>query len=231
MAISQKDYSEKWSSSSNFYLEDGTYEWAIKELENYKNILEIGCGTGQSTLTLLRTNHNVFAIDNRIECLKKCKELILSEGYARKIISLETKIEFPAYDAKLLLLDVLKDFDARMLRYLDAEAIILWFPGGHSYQSYTKENEIIYDMINYVVEYAESKRIPFQIMQRFSNLNSVSLFWENVKRISKYSKSKIKNKDFKYFCGNGIKLYDDENPVADGTITKISVGTFFPTVL
>lgn len=117
-----KKYLELWEKDSQEIEESKTYEWIIKQIEKspkeYKNIMEIGCGAGISTLNLLKKGYNVSCIvDSNENCIKKTRKLLHDNNYNNikyiKKIVLEENIES-------LLVEISNNFDL----------ILCWNPGG-----------------------------------------------------------------------------------------------------
>ena len=74
-------YSEQWDVSSKYFYDKGYYTWMAEKLTPYKTILEVGCGTGYSTLALVEKGYKVIALDKNPECLEKAKKLLSQKGY------------------------------------------------------------------------------------------------------------------------------------------------------
>ena len=55
-------YAQEWDQSAQRFYNQGDYDWLAEQLNGYTTILELGCGTGQSTLALLKQNHKVIAV-------------------------------------------------------------------------------------------------------------------------------------------------------------------------
>ncbi|MBQ5866113.1 MAG: class I SAM-dependent methyltransferase [Oscillospiraceae bacterium] len=72
----ESEYAVQWFSSAEFFFEKGYYRWMCEKIKDYETVLEIGCGTGHSTLALLQSGHKVIAIDKNPECLLAAKKLI-----------------------------------------------------------------------------------------------------------------------------------------------------------
>lgn len=77
----QEVYAEQWNSSSDNFYDNGSYSWMCDQIKRYRTILEIGCGTGQSTLSLLEKGHKVIAIEKNNFCIEKAKSLLEKKGY------------------------------------------------------------------------------------------------------------------------------------------------------
>lgn len=81
MAHAKKYYADRWKNSSGHFYKNGAYEWMCSQIEQFDTILEIGCGTGESTLSLIEHGHTVIAVEKNEYCIEKAKELIKSKGY------------------------------------------------------------------------------------------------------------------------------------------------------
>ena len=66
----RKKYAEMWKKDSIEMNEHELYKWMSSQIKDYENILEIGSGSGISTLNLLQSGHNVICIESNEECIK-----------------------------------------------------------------------------------------------------------------------------------------------------------------
>ena len=71
-------YSIEWDKSGKYIYEKGYYQWMCERVKQYSRLLELGCGTGYSTLSLLNSGHSVIAVDKNHFCLSKARDLIKS---------------------------------------------------------------------------------------------------------------------------------------------------------
>ena len=80
--MTQKEkYALEWNNSAQFFYDHNSYIHLSDQIRKYKTVLEIGCGTGQSTLALLEAGHAVIAVDQNPYCIVKAKQLIEEFGY------------------------------------------------------------------------------------------------------------------------------------------------------
>ena len=46
----KEKYANEWNNSAEYFSEHNSYKHLAAQISRYKTVLEIGCGTGQSTL-------------------------------------------------------------------------------------------------------------------------------------------------------------------------------------
>lgn len=71
-------YAQQWEQSAQHFSKQGDYDWLAKQISKYTTVLELGCGTGQSTIALLKQNHKVIAVDKNPDCLDLAEKLLFS---------------------------------------------------------------------------------------------------------------------------------------------------------
>ena len=77
-----KNYANQWDISAQFFYEKGYYSWMAQRINKFQTVVEVGCGTGYSTLALVENGHKVIAIDKNRDCIAKAKQLLLNRGIA-----------------------------------------------------------------------------------------------------------------------------------------------------
>lgn len=73
-------YAVQWDVSAQYFYEKKYYSWMSEKINGYKKVLEIGCGTGYSTLALAEKGFEVLAVDKNGECIIKAKKLLSNKG-------------------------------------------------------------------------------------------------------------------------------------------------------
>lgn len=216
MIYGKDEYAEKWNNSANLLFDNGIYEWVTEPLEAYGKVLEIGCGTGQSTFVLVAKDHTVFAIDKNQKCIEKCKSFIEGNDFSVEEITIDQPITYRDSDVTLLNMDWL-DENSRLLNYLNPDVIILWNPGGwNACQGNLEdaENRQL-QMIDAVIEFAKSKNIPLSILNRFENLSNAQDFWCEIAEDGSYELVKTDHIEVDESEINGVPLLGN-----DGKINK-----------
>lgn len=125
------EYIEKWNNNAKQHFDDGDYEWVCDQIPQYGNVLEIGCGSGYSTLVLLLRDHKVLSVDCNSEALQMTKELIIENDYDAEIAT--TSIEFEMFDAWLWNIDAVCNRESliQIVNQLSIDLILLCNPGGN----------------------------------------------------------------------------------------------------
>lgn len=152
VALAAKRYSEyasAWSNDASFFEREGLYEWMESKISDYKFVLEVGCGVGHSTETLLRKGHRVIAVEENPTCLYQANERLRKKYQVLKIKRSQLlssgpdyavkygPISKPARDVDVILLDGnLLLGDEHLFQFLgmfEFDAVLCWLIGttGH----------------------------------------------------------------------------------------------------
>lgn len=75
-----QNYANQWNCSAQYFYDKEYYSWMEQALEGFHTVVEVGCGTGYSTLALIEKGHKVIAIDKNVDCIAKAKKLLDSKG-------------------------------------------------------------------------------------------------------------------------------------------------------
>lgn len=74
------EYAEQWDVSAKYHYDKGYYAWMAQRISGYNTVLELGCGTGYSTLALCKEGFKVLAVDKNSNCIQKMKQLLDNNG-------------------------------------------------------------------------------------------------------------------------------------------------------
>lgn len=152
----QKQYVKQWKNNAQYYYDNGYYKWMNSHILKCDLLLEIGCGSGLSTLTLLENGHKVIVIDENIECLKETKKLLESNNFSTQIIKRQgiMQVDNDGYkfdylkminsikSQKVLLIqgDVLDDSHlVEWLTSLNIDCVLGWLIGTHGARKFNKK--------------------------------------------------------------------------------------------
>lgn len=123
----QIDYINRWNVNAYQHYLDGDYNWAASLVKktgvNY--IIEIGCGTGYSTLALANNNIHSLSIDSIPEALDKTKSLLKTESISVGYLDDESKS-----GVLLKQWDIFEDYNELLEFSKYVELIYICNPGG-----------------------------------------------------------------------------------------------------
>lgn len=170
----EKDYANQWNVSAEFFYDKGYYSWMAQAVKEFHTVVEIGCGTGYSTLALLEEGHSVIAIDCNSACIAKAQSLLQSKGLLNeKVVFIEGDIANPLFRAKVV---STFSFDAVLCwnvgSYWGKEMIQHYLPYLHEYG--LDDDQIIADPESSYAELviwntcrlASEKQVPIHIVER-----------------------------------------------------------------
>lgn len=183
-------YALEWSTSADYFIENNSYNILTKSIKEYHTILEIGCGTGQSTLSLLKEGHSVIAIEQNSYCIIKAKEIIQAAGYniCESIENIsKNSVCFLEYDITN------PDFLDSILPKLEFDIILCWNMG--TYWDKEKTENIVPKMLAYGLTIN-------QIRENFESSYSELIIWYACKI------AKQKNAQSTLWIEEYIKLLD-----------------------
>ena len=158
-------YALEWSTSADYFIENNSYNILTKSIKEYHTILEIGCGTGQSTLSLLKEGHSVIAIEQNSYCIIKAKEIIQAAGYniCESIENIsKNSVCFLEYDITN------PDFLDSILPKLEFDIVLCWNMG--TYWDKEKTENIVPKMLAYGLTIN-------QIRENFESSYSELIIW------------------------------------------------------
>ena len=140
----KEKYALEWNNSAQYFYDQNSYKHLAGHISKFNTVLEVGCGTGQSTLALLEAGHSVIAVDQNYYCIEKAKLLIKSSGYSIK----ESIDELKPKTVYFIECDVTEpDFFQNILPDLSFDIVICWNVG--SYWDKPKLENSIPKMLQY----------------------------------------------------------------------------------
>ena len=224
MENQKKIYANQWNESSNYIYNNKLYLWMSNEIKKYNRILEIGCGTGQSTLALIEEGHKIIAVEKNQFCIEKAKSLIKSKGY---IIG-EKCGNLCNCDVIFIDSDIMDNNFYKHIEKLEFDIVICWNVGSYwdkemleYYVPYMLEYGLTIQQIqeNYESSYGEliqwkscgiakENNVPINIVDRAiqeTNYNNDDYYVSLLKEFN-FSKIKYKSKKTKLISNGGRLL-------------------------
>lgn len=167
-------YKNEWEVESSSIDSRGHYDWMASFIKSFNLVLEIGSGTGKSTLKLLNNGHKVISIDENVTCLNEAFEFLTSQGKNVKYIKRENissklnsslkyvvnysnfeNVDIDQYDAVLIEGDILNDNpNDPLIEWFKSlngfDVVICWLIGTHAARKF---NQNIEDWVNTPADY------------------------------------------------------------------------------
>ena len=143
--LAEKTYCDAWNISSKFFYDNDYYVWMCNKVSPFNTVLEIGCGTGYSTLSLVEKGHAVISIEKNHECIVKAKELLKENNYFESV-------QFVEGD----LIDQGIDICVKLCPNIDV--LVCWNPG----PGVTRKDDIIKAYYSDLVKYGLDKQQIYQ---------------------------------------------------------------------
>lgn len=223
--MEQKElYAEQWNNSANYFYDNGSYLWMCKAIKKYHTILEIGCGTGQSTLSLLENEHKVIVVEKNQFCIEKAKSLLKEKGYS--VGTIESSLS--DCDVIFLSLELFDDNLLELLSHISLDAAICWNVGSYwdeSMQEYYIPIMLDYGLTNEQIhsnpessygeliiwqscKIARKYNVPINIVERAMQISTKwnDDYYVTLKRDFNFSKIKYKNIKTKAMSEGGRRL-------------------------
>lgn len=215
MSNDQELYSNQWNNSSEHFYNNDSYSWMCDKTRNYKTILEIGSGTGQSTLSLLEAGHKVICIEKNRFCIEKANSILVNKGYKVGLID----SNFQDCDVIFLCNDLFDNQTLNILNGVSFDLVICWNVGSY----WNKE------MIEYYLPHMLRYGLTIEQIRSNPESSYVELvIWESFKIASERnvpihiidrSAEKITSKNADYFIAlkrefNYLKIQYDNKKVS-----------------
>lgn len=109
-------FAEKWQASSKFFMDNGYYKDMAEILKPFRTVLELGCGVGYSTLSLINNGHKVTAVEKNPECVLRANNLLLEADHEADAIFLEGDITD-------------ESFRNSIIESQKVDVVVCWSPG------------------------------------------------------------------------------------------------------
>lgn len=140
----KEKYASEWNSSAEYFAEHNSYKHLAMQISPYKTVLEIGCGTGQSTLALLKEGHSVIALDQNPYCISRAFNLISASQYSIK----NSLCELTKNSVCFIECDITDETNINeLLSGSNVDIVICWNVG--TYWDTEKEEDVIPKMLQY----------------------------------------------------------------------------------
>jgi predicted O-methyltransferase YrrM len=132
--MTAEQYAAQWQENSKFFSQGGHYDWMAAYLEQPSTVIEIGCGSGGSTLALAKRAQRVIAIEVNATLANAAAAYLNNNGVSTQVVEIETLgASLPASNHRVTILvsDVFSDRITEVLPTEEADAIACWLIGAN----------------------------------------------------------------------------------------------------
>lgn len=155
----QMDYIQHWEYNACQHFNDGDYAWVANLIKQkgIQRILEIGCGTGFSTLAIASKGIQALSIDVIPEAIQNTEKLLtenaipntlLGEGNGAQVVLKQTDLFIEAENIK------------KWVKQFHIELILICNPGGKVETDLTLQEKIILRWGHFTDDQIEEESVP-----------------------------------------------------------------------
>lgn len=131
-AMTPQEYAHEWKASAAHFAANRHYAWMIQQLGNKPLVLEVGCGSGASTLSLAQAGMRVVSLEDNEHLVTMAVEHLKANGISVEVISLDALNHRDLAAGTQVHIVQVNAFDhalATSLPYQAFDALICWMIG------------------------------------------------------------------------------------------------------
>jgi protein-L-isoaspartate O-methyltransferase len=129
------EYAAQWQENSKFFSENNYYDWMASCLGQSATVVEIGCGSGRSTLALAKVTNRVIAVEVNQTLANAAAKYLNDNSILAEVIRIEDMpTSFPLSNNHKVTIIVSDVFDSRLddlLSTVKVDAISCWLIGAN----------------------------------------------------------------------------------------------------
>lgn len=132
--MNAEQYAEEWKKSAEAFSSANHYNWMGEQLGNVKRVIEVGCGSGASTESLVAAGRQILVIESNQHCAQFSHDRLKSKGIQVEMISISQLNGLTSWDkigVKLLVQDIFSTQFEQHLPHGWFDAIVCWMIGSN----------------------------------------------------------------------------------------------------
>lgn len=127
--MTPEQYAEQWSINSQHFLANGSYDWMSSKVNTCKTILEVGCGAGLSTLSLVRGGcEKVIVIESNKQLALEAEKYLTKNDVSVSINSLAMYNDSNS-TVDIIINNIHSNDIEEILKNKTVDGIVCWFIG------------------------------------------------------------------------------------------------------
>ncbi|WP_297100349.1 hypothetical protein [uncultured Draconibacterium sp.] len=197
---SQKSYQKEWSFTSEFYYAQGYYERLTSSLNDNLKILEIGSGSGFSTINLCKKASKLYSVDENKYCIKETFDRLIKNNIPATLVErgsilsneevysykLEYEDIFPTSKNLVYCIEGNILFDSSLISHLKSienfDLITCWMIGAHglilNHEEQLLKNRSAFNTTPQMVQ-----DYKFEVIEKVSEVSQIILNQEGLLNI------------------------------------------------
>ncbi|MGJ7544342.1 hypothetical protein [Variovorax sp. LT1R16] len=130
-AMTHEEYANEWSTSAAHFAANGHYTWMAQQLGDAPTAIEIGCGSGASTLSLVKAGCRILCVEENAPMIDKALEYLQMSGIAAERIDAREMRTIDWANGPAVRIAHINVFDPALSDCLprDVDALVCWLTG------------------------------------------------------------------------------------------------------
>lgn len=132
--MTAEQYAAQWQDNSDFFSANGHYEWMAAYLGQPSTVIEVGCGSGGSTLALTKIAKRVIAIEVNSTLANAAAKYLNANAVPTEVVDiaiLGSSIPTSSCRVTIIIGDVFDNQLSGILSSVDVDAISCWLIGAN----------------------------------------------------------------------------------------------------
>lgn len=132
--MTAEQYAAQWQENSNFFSTNSHYDWMATYLEQSSTVIEIGCGSGGSTLALAKRAQKVVSVEVNATLANAAAAYLNGNAVPTEVVeigALVAALPTSNYRVTILVSDVFNNQIDGALSTVGADAISCWLIGAN----------------------------------------------------------------------------------------------------
>lgn len=132
--MTAEQYATHWQENSKFFSSNGCYEWMASYLGQSSAVIEIGCGSGGSTLALAKRAQKVVVVEVNATLASAAAVYLNSNAIPTEVVEIGTQggpLPTSNYRVSIVVSDVFDNNIGAVLSSVGADAISCWLIGAN----------------------------------------------------------------------------------------------------
>lgn len=132
--MTEAQYADEWRKNSQYFTENGLYDWMLEQLGTAKVLLEVGCGSGASTRKIASSGSEVLCIEVNKDAVNVAVNDLRAMGLNVSVLSLcdlQSWAPGTGINVSVLCADIFDDAVASAIPHGVFDAVLCWMTASY----------------------------------------------------------------------------------------------------